>query len=170
MSALRIPKGYKIYRKRNIINPVCGIFVIVVAVLHLMHIFSPIQSSMDDLQSQFRAYEQCQEQVQHISEHWDRAQGLLLLPFPNEAPQAAENASTGKQVSLLTVSFLLNLTLLRKLEKDIFSLFYSPKLWHAIVQIFYILNIIYKHNIIDKMGFWFWAVIVMCIIEICMYK
>ncbi|KAM9376112.1 hydrocephalus-inducing protein-like [Pholidichthys leucotaenia] len=42
------------------------------------------QSAVDELQLQFIAYEQCQAQVQHILHHWDRAQGLLLVPLPSK--------------------------------------------------------------------------------------
>ncbi|XP_035521672.1 hydrocephalus-inducing protein homolog [Morone saxatilis] len=52
-------------------------------------------SNVDELQFQFIAYEQSQEQVEHILQHWDRAQGLLLVPFPNEETFSDE-AITGK--------------------------------------------------------------------------
>nr|XP_046249402.1 hydrocephalus-inducing protein homolog [Scatophagus argus] len=55
-------------------------------------------SSVDELQSQFCAYEQIQKQVEHILQHWDRAQGLLLVPVPSEeAPLVSDDATTGKQ-------------------------------------------------------------------------
>ncbi|XP_076588631.1 hydrocephalus-inducing protein homolog [Chaetodon auriga] len=55
-------------------------------------------SSLDELQSQFRVYEQSQEQVEHILQHWDRAHGLLLVPFPSEeAALVSEDATTEKQ-------------------------------------------------------------------------
>ncbi|KAK5867885.1 hypothetical protein PBY51_012341 [Eleginops maclovinus] len=55
------------------------------------------ESLEDKLQSQFSAYEKIQEQVQHILQHWDRAQGLLLLPLPaEEAPPGSEEATAEK--------------------------------------------------------------------------
>ncbi|XP_049928998.1 hydrocephalus-inducing protein homolog isoform X2 [Epinephelus moara] len=54
---------------------------------------------MDELQSQFTSYEQSQEQVEHILQHWDRAQGLLLVPLPSEEapPLMSEEATAEKQ-------------------------------------------------------------------------
>ncbi|XP_030281249.1 hydrocephalus-inducing protein homolog isoform X1 [Sparus aurata] len=46
-----------------------------------------IQPAVDELQLQFSAYEQRQEQVEHILRHWDRAQGLLLVPLLSEETQ-----------------------------------------------------------------------------------
>lgn len=61
---------------------------------------SLIQSAVDELQSQFMAYEQTQVQVDHILQHWDRAQLLLLVALPGEeAPPVSEEAPTEKQVS-----------------------------------------------------------------------
>ncbi|XP_029289106.1 hydrocephalus-inducing protein homolog [Cottoperca gobio] len=55
-------------------------------------------SIVDELQSQFSVYEQSQEQVKHILQHWHRARGLMLVPLPREeAPLASEDATTGKQ-------------------------------------------------------------------------
>ncbi|XP_073328914.1 hydrocephalus-inducing protein homolog [Pagrus major] len=53
-----------------------------------------IESSVDELQLQFSAYEQRQEQVEHILRHWDRAQGLLLVPFPSEETQPMSQDAT----------------------------------------------------------------------------
>ncbi|CAJ1057505.1 hydrocephalus-inducing protein homolog isoform X2 [Xyrichtys novacula] len=39
---------------------------------------------VDQLQSQFTAYEQSQKQVENILQHWDRVQGLLLYPVSDE--------------------------------------------------------------------------------------
>ncbi|XP_034061831.1 LOW QUALITY PROTEIN: hydrocephalus-inducing protein homolog [Gymnodraco acuticeps] len=51
----------------------------------------------DELQSQFSAYEKIQEQVEHILQHWDRAQSLLLLPLPTEeAPLSSEDIAAEK--------------------------------------------------------------------------
>ncbi|GAA6221266.1 hydrocephalus-inducing protein homolog [Lates japonicus] len=56
------------------------------------------KSSVDELQSQFSAYEQSQMQVEHILQHWDRAKGLLLVPLPSEEPPTvSEDAQTDKQ-------------------------------------------------------------------------
>lgn len=56
---------------------------------------------MDDLQSQFRAYEQTQEQVEHILQHWDREEGSLLVPLPIDAsPAISEMSATEKQVNI----------------------------------------------------------------------
>ncbi|XP_031731518.1 hydrocephalus-inducing protein homolog isoform X1 [Anarrhichthys ocellatus] len=52
---------------------------------------------VDELQSQFSAYEQSQGQVEHILQHWDRARGLLLVPFPGE-----EDAPTEKQTAVVS--------------------------------------------------------------------
>ncbi|KAM8849594.1 hydrocephalus-inducing protein homolog isoform 2-T2 [Spinachia spinachia] len=61
----------------------------------------PIQSIVDELQSQFSVYEQTQEQVDHILQHWDRARGLLLVPLPgDEAPAVPEDAPTEKQTAV----------------------------------------------------------------------
>uniref|UniRef100_A0AAV2L4X0 Uncharacterized protein n=1 Tax=Knipowitschia caucasica TaxID=637954 RepID=A0AAV2L4X0_KNICA len=38
--------------------------------------------SVDELQTEFIAFEQSQVQVEHILQHWDRVQGVLLVPFP----------------------------------------------------------------------------------------
>ncbi|XP_045894223.1 hydrocephalus-inducing protein homolog [Micropterus dolomieu] len=55
-------------------------------------------SSVDELQSQFSEYERIQEQVEHILHHWDRVQGLLLVPLPSEeCPPVSEDAATEKQ-------------------------------------------------------------------------
>ncbi|KAI3370851.1 hypothetical protein L3Q82_007368 [Scortum barcoo] len=57
-----------------------------------------IESSVDELQSQFSAYEQSHQLVEHILQHWDRAQGLLLVPLPaEEGPPVSEDATTEKQ-------------------------------------------------------------------------
>ncbi|XP_026221932.1 hydrocephalus-inducing protein homolog [Anabas testudineus] len=42
------------------------------------------KSSVDESHSHFIAYEQIQEQVEHILQNWDLAQGLLLVPLPSE--------------------------------------------------------------------------------------
>ncbi|KAG7229797.1 hypothetical protein INR49_012446 [Caranx melampygus] len=56
------------------------------------------KSTVDELQSQFIAYEQTQVQVEHILQHWDRAQLLLLVPLPSdEAPPVSEEPPTEKQ-------------------------------------------------------------------------
>lgn len=56
-----------------------------------------MQSIVDELQSQFSVYEQSQDQVEHILQNWDRAQGLLLVPLPiEEAPAVSEEAITEK--------------------------------------------------------------------------
>ncbi|TDH09205.1 hypothetical protein EPR50_G00084380 [Perca flavescens] len=56
-----------------------------------------MQSIVDELQSQFSVYEQSQDQVEHILQNWDRAQGLLLVPLPiEEAPVVSEDATTEK--------------------------------------------------------------------------
>ncbi|XP_022605572.1 hydrocephalus-inducing protein homolog [Seriola dumerili] len=53
---------------------------------------------VDELQAQFSAYEQSQVQVEHILQHWDRAQGLLLVSLPSgETPPVSEDAPTEKQ-------------------------------------------------------------------------
>ncbi|XP_062413858.1 hydrocephalus-inducing protein homolog [Pungitius pungitius] len=58
----------------------------------------PIQSIVDELQCQFAVYEQTQQQVDHILQHWDRARGLLLVPLPgDEAAPVPEDAPTEKQ-------------------------------------------------------------------------
>ncbi|XP_032378415.1 hydrocephalus-inducing protein [Etheostoma spectabile] len=55
------------------------------------------KSIEDELQSQFTVYEQSQDQVEHILQNWDRAQGLLLVPLPTEeAPAGSEDATTEK--------------------------------------------------------------------------
>ncbi|XP_056273332.1 hydrocephalus-inducing protein homolog [Pseudoliparis swirei] len=52
---------------------------------------------VDELQSQFRAYEQSQKQVAHILQHWDRARGALGVPCPGEgAPLSPEESLTEK--------------------------------------------------------------------------
>lgn len=79
-----------------------------------IHLCSAIQSSVDVLQSQFSEYELSQEQVEHILQHWDRAQGLLLVPLPSE------EGPPDKQVSVLIVSCIfptIKLRLLWKLRK-----------------------------------------------------
>ncbi|XP_071313817.1 hydrocephalus-inducing protein homolog isoform X2 [Trachinotus anak] len=55
------------------------------------------KSSVDELQSQFSAYEESQVQVEHVLQHWDRAQGLLLVEWSGEAPPVSEDAPTDKQ-------------------------------------------------------------------------
>lgn len=60
-----------------------------------------IQSGVDELQLQFNSYEQRQEQVEHILRHWDRAQGLLLVPLLSEETQPV--SQDAREVSLLTV-------------------------------------------------------------------
>lgn len=60
---------------------------------------SPTHPVVDELQSQFSSYDHSREQVEHILRHWDRAQGLLLVPVPGEdAPTVSEDATTEKQV------------------------------------------------------------------------
>ncbi|KAK2918189.1 hydrocephalus-inducing protein homolog [Channa argus] len=55
-------------------------------------------SSVDELGSSFIAYEQIQEQVDHILRHWDRAQGLLLVPLPTEkSPVVLDDAPTSEE-------------------------------------------------------------------------
>ncbi|KAM6946364.1 hydrocephalus-inducing protein homolog [Aplochiton taeniatus] len=51
------------------------------------------------LLARFRAYEQIQPQVVHILLHWDRVQGVLLVPlFPDEAPTEPEEVPQERQV------------------------------------------------------------------------
>lgn len=65
----------------------------------LLVLFSPIQPSVDELQTQFNAYEQSQEQVEHILRHWDRALLTLLVPVPNEdSPAVSEETVSEKRV------------------------------------------------------------------------
>lgn len=61
-----------------------------------------IQPTVDELQLQFNAYEQRQEQVEHILRHWDRAQGLLLVPLLSEENQPV--SQDAREVSLLALS------------------------------------------------------------------
>lgn len=62
-----------------------------------------IQTGADELQLQFNVYEQSQEQVEHILQHWDRALLLLLVPIPSEdAQMASEEAVSEKRVSACT--------------------------------------------------------------------
>ncbi|XP_040894088.1 hydrocephalus-inducing protein homolog [Toxotes jaculatrix] len=50
-------------------------------------------SGVDELQTQFGTYERSQAQVEHILQHWDRVQGLLLVSLPSEeAPTVSEDA------------------------------------------------------------------------------
>ncbi|XP_034542457.1 hydrocephalus-inducing protein homolog isoform X2 [Notolabrus celidotus] len=42
------------------------------------------KSYVDELQSLFTVYEQSQEQVEYTLQHWDRTQGLLLVPVSDE--------------------------------------------------------------------------------------
>jgi len=64
-----------------------------------------LQPVVDELQSQFRAYEQSQKQVAHILQHWDRARGALGVPCPGEgAPLSPEESLTEKLVRLMTAS------------------------------------------------------------------
>ncbi|XP_061825847.2 hydrocephalus-inducing protein homolog [Nerophis lumbriciformis] len=52
----------------------------------------------DKLHSLFNAYERSQIQVEHILQHWDRAQKLLRVPIPGTEPvPAADDAPTEKQ-------------------------------------------------------------------------
>lgn len=61
--------------------------------------FFLFQSSVDESDSHFIAYEQIQEQVEHILQHWDLAQGLLLLPLASEETlPVSEDAPAEKQV------------------------------------------------------------------------
>ncbi|XP_053175951.1 hydrocephalus-inducing protein homolog [Scomber japonicus] len=54
-------------------------------------------SGVDELQCQFSAYEQSQAQVEHILQHWDRAQGFLMVPLPGEeVPPGTEDVPTEK--------------------------------------------------------------------------
>ncbi|XP_059190373.1 hydrocephalus-inducing protein homolog [Centropristis striata] len=56
-----------------------------------------IQPIVDKLQSQFIVYEKIQDQVEHVLQHWDRTQGLLLVPLPSEeVPPVSEDATTEK--------------------------------------------------------------------------
>ncbi|XP_037834213.1 hydrocephalus-inducing protein homolog [Kryptolebias marmoratus] len=53
---------------------------------------------VDELQRQFTEYEQNQVAVEHILRHWDRAQGLLLVPVPGEELHPGpDDAVTEKQ-------------------------------------------------------------------------
>lgn len=70
-----------------------------------------IQPAVDELQLQFSAYEQRQEQVEHILRHWDRAQGLLLVPLLSEETQPV--SQDAREVSLLTVCRLFFFTLIK---------------------------------------------------------
>ncbi|XP_068458365.1 hydrocephalus-inducing protein homolog isoform X2 [Clinocottus analis] len=57
-----------------------------------------MEAIVDELQSQFTAYEHSQELVEHILQHWDRVRGLMLVPLPSEdAPPVSEDALTEKQ-------------------------------------------------------------------------
>lgn len=64
-----------------------------------------MQSAVDELLSQFIAYEQTEVQVEHILQHWDRAQLMLMVALPTEDAQlVTEDVSREKQVSLLTTN------------------------------------------------------------------
>ncbi|XP_047451812.1 hydrocephalus-inducing protein homolog [Mugil cephalus] len=55
-------------------------------------------SIVDELHSQFIEYEETQVQVEHILQHWDRAQVSLLVPLPSEeAPPGPDELLTDKQ-------------------------------------------------------------------------
>ncbi|KAI3371721.1 hypothetical protein L3Q82_024292, partial [Scortum barcoo] len=83
-----------------------------------MFLCPQIESSVDELQSQFSVYEQSQQQMEHILQHWDRAQGLLWVPLPSEeGPSVSEDATTdiqtpvgkrGKKANSKTISPVLN--------------------------------------------------------------
>ncbi|XP_075998117.1 hydrocephalus-inducing protein homolog [Genypterus blacodes] len=56
------------------------------------------QSSVDELQSRFIVYERSQAQVHHILQHWERAQGMLLVPLlGDEIPPMSEEMPPEKQ-------------------------------------------------------------------------
>ncbi|KAM9376113.1 hydrocephalus-inducing protein-like [Pholidichthys leucotaenia] len=57
------------------------------------------QSAVDELQLQFIAYEQCQAQIEHILHHWDRAQGLLLVPLPSKKASPVSDEPLPKKQS-----------------------------------------------------------------------
>lgn len=62
--------------------------------------FSPTQPSVDQLQTQFNAYEQSKEQVEHVLRHWDRTLLMLLVPVPlEESPTVSEETVSEKRVS-----------------------------------------------------------------------
>ncbi|KAM3592002.1 uncharacterized protein V6R79_011190 [Siganus canaliculatus] len=56
-----------------------------------------IQSSVNELQSQFHVYEQNRAQIEHVLQHWDRTQGTLVPPPCEEASQRSEDANKPKR-------------------------------------------------------------------------
>lgn len=76
------------------------------------HFCSPIQPVVDELQCQFNAYQQSQEQVKHILLHWDRVHGLLQVPLPvEEASTVYEGVTTEKKVNCLTVNCIFSIVI-----------------------------------------------------------
>ncbi|KAM6936867.1 hydrocephalus-inducing protein homolog [Xenentodon cancila] len=75
-----------------------------IGVLRKKSLLEGKQCSVDELQSQFNKYEESQVQVSHVLQHWDRAQGLLLGPFPSKENSlrlcnvSGETCSREKQV------------------------------------------------------------------------
>lgn len=66
----------------------------------LFVLFSPTQRNVDELQTQFNAYQQSQEHVVHILRHWDRELLTLLVPVPSEElPTVSEETVSDKKVS-----------------------------------------------------------------------
>ncbi|XP_026166304.1 hydrocephalus-inducing protein-like isoform X3 [Mastacembelus armatus] len=57
------------------------------------------RAAVDELQSHFSAYEQTQLQVKHILQHWDRVQGLLLVPLPRKESSPVPVDSSTKKLS-----------------------------------------------------------------------
>ncbi|XP_037539075.1 hydrocephalus-inducing protein homolog [Nematolebias whitei] len=56
------------------------------------------EKTKNDLQCQFSEYEQSQVEVEHILQHWDRVQGLLLVPVPcRETHSGPDDAMADKQ-------------------------------------------------------------------------
>ncbi|XP_013867590.1 hydrocephalus-inducing protein homolog [Austrofundulus limnaeus] len=51
----------------------------------------------DELQRHFAEYEQIQAAVEHILQHWDRTQGLLLVPVSGEEVQPGPDDATTKR-------------------------------------------------------------------------
>lgn len=69
-------------------------------------LFSSIQPRVDQLQTQFNAYEQSQEQVVHILRHWDRTLLMLLVPVPNEdSSTVSEEAVSEKRVRACCLAY-----------------------------------------------------------------
>lgn len=66
--------------------------------------FSPSWCIKIELQCQFGEYEQSQVEVEHILQHWDRVQGILLVPVPcKETHSGPDDAMADKQVKRIPV-------------------------------------------------------------------